>query len=150
MDGAAGRKQVIADLLNAEKIAALLSQKPKALAIKLYVYGFSRGAAEARAFIHWVAQLFDLDTPNGAELPQQTLASLPLSIEFLGILDTVPSVGIVHLVPAFTGHFDWANDTQQLPDEKRYPEFVRCCRHFVAVSRTAVVFPTGHRAPPSN
>ncbi|WP_273805184.1 T6SS phospholipase effector Tle1-like catalytic domain-containing protein [Providencia rettgeri] len=141
LDGAAGRKQVIADLLNAEEIAALLSQKPKALAIKLYVYGFSRGAAEARAFIHWVAQLFDLDTPDGAESPQQTLASLPLSIEFLGILDTVPSVGIVHLIPAFTGHFDWANDTQQLPDEKRYPEFVRCCRHFVAAHEQRLCFP---------
>lgn len=141
LDGETGRKQVIANLLKAGKIDALLSQKPKALAIKLYVYGFSRGAAEARTFIHWVAQLFDLDTPKGALLPQQTLANLPLSIEFLGILDTVPSVGIVHLVPAFTGHFDWANGTQQLPDEKRYPNFVRCCRHFVAAHEQRLCFP---------
>ncbi|HEP0306858.1 DUF2235 domain-containing protein [Providencia rettgeri] len=141
LDGKSGRKQVIANLLETEKIDALLSQKPKALAIKLYVYGFSRGAAEARAFIHWVSQLFDLDTEKNALLPQQTLANVPLSIEFLGILDTVPSVGIVHLVPAFTGHFDWANDTQQLPDEKRYPEFVRCCRHFVAAHEQRLCFP---------
>lgn len=54
LDGAAGRKQVIADLLNAEKIAALLSQKPKALAIKLYVYGFSRGQQKhGRLSIGW-------------------------------------------------------------------------------------------------
>ncbi|MCK1143576.1 DUF2235 domain-containing protein [Providencia stuartii] len=72
---------------------------------------------------------------------KQLLANLPLSIEFLGILDTEPSVGIVHLVPAFTGHFDWANGTQQLPDEKRYPDFVRCCRHFVAAHEQRLCFP---------
>ncbi|QCJ70118.1 hypothetical protein C9446_09810 [Providencia heimbachae] len=141
LDGQNGRQQEIKKLLLDKQIAEKLSAKPKTLAIKLFVYGFSRGAAEARAFIHWVAQLFDLDTPENTTIIKQTIANIPLTIEFLGILDTVPSVGVVHLVPAFTGHFDWANDTQQLPDEIRYPNFVRCCRHFVAAHEQRLCFP---------
>lgn len=138
-DGARARKQTLMQLLEKNQVAEALQRKPTAVAIKLYVYGFSRGAAEARAFIHWVAQLFD--TPNEQDRPQQTLCGIPLSIEFLGVLDTVPSVGMVHLVPAFTGHFDWADGTQQLPDTASYPNFVRRCRHFVAAYEQRLCFP---------
>ncbi|MCT6519381.1 MULTISPECIES: phospholipase effector Tle1 domain-containing protein, partial [Enterobacterales] len=116
-----------------------LQLKPKTLTIKLYVYGFSRGAAEARTFVNWVTQLFD--TPEGADKPVQKLCGIDVKVEFIGILDTVPSVGIVHLAPFFSGHMDWANGTQQLPSEKVFPNFIKCCRHFVSAHEQRFCFP---------
>ena len=61
--------------------------RPRVLGIKLYVYGFSRGAAQSRTFVTWLSELFD--TPPGTERPTQSLMGLPVSVEFLGVLDTV-------------------------------------------------------------
>ncbi|MEQ2026375.1 DUF2235 domain-containing protein [Xenorhabdus szentirmaii] len=110
------------------------------------MYGFSGGAAEVRAFVSWLSQL--TDTTKNKHNP--TLFGLPISVEFLGVLDTVPSVGIVHLVPSFTGHMDWANGTQQLPDETQYPNFVRCCRHFVVAHEQRLCFPVDSVRRPNN
>ncbi|MCO7568313.1 DUF2235 domain-containing protein, partial [Pseudomonas mosselii] len=112
---------------------------PKPLAVKLYVYGFSRGAAEARTFVNWLSRLFV--TPEGADKPLQRLAGLDVSVEFLGLLDTVASVGIAHAAPFFAGHMDWADDTQPLPCEKTYPGLVKQCRHFVASCEQRSCFP---------
>ncbi|MFF7710199.1 phospholipase effector Tle1 domain-containing protein, partial [Pseudomonas sp. NPDC007930] len=101
--------------------------QPQPLSLKLYVYGFSRGAAEARTFVTWLSELFE--TPEGADKPEQTLLGLPVSVEFLGVLDTVASVGIAHAVPFFAGHMDWADDTQLLPDPTRFPGLIKQCRH---------------------
>ncbi|GAA0344374.1 DUF2235 domain-containing protein [Morganella psychrotolerans] len=139
IEGKNRRRQAINTLLSKNNIAEKLQAKPKAVAVKLYIYGFSRGAAEARTFTNWLTQLFD--TPENSTLPAQTLLNIPVSVEFLGILDTVPSVGIVHLAPGFTGHFDWACGTQQLPDEAVFPGFVRCCRHFIAAHEQRLCFP---------
>ncbi|HEK1721345.1 TPA: DUF2235 domain-containing protein [Proteus mirabilis] len=139
IEGKARRRAVIHSLINKKEIIEGLQSAPKTLAIKLYVYGFSRGAAEARAFINWVTQLFD--TPEGADKPVQQLCGIDVKVEFIGILDTVPSVGIVHLAPFFSGHMDWANGTQQLPDEKIFPNFIRCCRHFIAAHEQRYCFP---------
>ncbi|WP_323868491.1 T6SS phospholipase effector Tle1-like catalytic domain-containing protein [Xenorhabdus szentirmaii] len=114
--------------------------------MKLFIYGFSRGAAEARAFVSWLSQLTDITKDKH----NPTLFGLPISVEFLGVLDTVPSVGIVHLVPSFTGHMDWANGTQQLPNETQYPNFVRCCRHFVAAHEQRLCFPVDSVRRPNN
>ncbi|CRM80125.1 DUF2235 domain-containing protein [Pseudomonas sp. 25 R 14] len=113
--------------------------KPRVLVVKLFVYGFSRGAAEARTFVSWLSQLFD--TPEGAEQPVKELAGLPVSVEFLGLLDTVASVGIAHAAPFFAGHMDWADDTQLLPDAQRFPNLVKCCRHLVAGFEQRSCFP---------
>ena len=113
--------------------------RPRVLGIKLYVYGFSRGAAQARTFVTWLSELFD--TPPGAERPSQSLIGLPVSVEFLGVLDTVASVGIAHAAPFFAGHMDWADDTQLLPDAQRFPGLVKCCRHFVAAFEQRSCFP---------
>lgn len=113
--------------------------KPRVLGVKLFVYGFSRGAAEARTFVTWLSQLFD--TPPGATLPDQSLIGLPVSVEFLGVLDTVASVGIAHAAPFFAGHMDWADDSQLLPDAQRFPKLVKCCRHFVAGFEQRSCFP---------
>ncbi|QHF44595.1 hypothetical protein PspS35_12720 [Pseudomonas sp. S35] len=113
--------------------------KPRVLGVKLFVYGFSRGAAEARTFVTWLSQLFD--TPPGATQPDQSLIGLPVSVEFLGVLDTVASVGIAHAAPFFAGHMDWADDSQLLPDAQRFPKLVKCCRHFVAGFEQRSCFP---------
>lgn len=136
--GSSNRRGVMIDLLGSLQARVALA-KPKALGIKLYVYGFSRGAAEARTFVTWLSQLFD--TPAGAERPAQSLVGLPVSVEFLGVLDTVASVGIAHAAPFFAGHMDWADDSQLLPDVQRFPGFVKCCRHFVAAFEQRSCFP---------
>lgn len=132
------RRQVMKGLLGPLQALTELAS-PKVLGVKLYVYGFSRGAAQARTFVTWLSQLFE--TPDGAELPAQSLIGLPVSIEFLGVLDTVASAGITHVAPFFAGRMDWADDSQLLPEAKTFPSFVKCCRHFVAAFEQRACFP---------
>ncbi|VVP54912.1 T6SS phospholipase effector Tle1-like catalytic domain-containing protein [Pseudomonas fluorescens] len=136
--GEGNRRRIMQELL-----APLQARKdkvqPKVLAVKLYVYGFSRGSAEARTFVTWLSQLFD--TPEGADRPEQTLLGLPVSVEFLGVLDTVASVGIAHVTPFFAGHMDWADDSQLLPNAQRFPGLVKQCQHFVAAFEQRSCFP---------
>jgi hypothetical protein len=134
-----GRRRPVMNELLKDLRAKVETAKPRVLGIKLYVYGFSRGAAEARTFVNWLSQLFE--TPEGKDLPEQSLIGLPVSVEFLGLLDTVASVGIAHAAPFFAGHMDWAGDTQLLPDAKRYPGLVKQCRHFVASFEQRSCFP---------
>lgn len=136
--GPGNRRRVMTRLLAPLKVRVARAQ-PKVLGLKLFVYGFSRGAAQAQTFVTWLSQLFD--TPAGAERPEQSLIGVPVSVEFLGVLDTVASVGIAHAAPFFAGHMDWANDTQLLPDAQRFPDLVKCCRHFVAGFEQRSCFP---------
>ncbi|MCY1287301.1 hypothetical protein D9M70_362920 [compost metagenome] len=112
---------------------------PTVVAIKLFVYGFSRGAAEARTFVTWLSELFD--TPEGADKPAQNLLGIPLSIEFLGLMDTVASVGSAHALPFASGHMDWADGNLALPSATRFPEWIKDCRHFVAGHEQRLCFP---------
>jgi hypothetical protein len=57
--------------------------KPTLPSLTLSVFGFSRGAAEAAAFCHMFNEILD----NGQ------LACIPAEICFLGVFDTVASVG---------------------------------------------------------
>ncbi|NVL51298.1 DUF2235 domain-containing protein, partial [Pseudomonas syringae pv. actinidiae] len=136
--GQGNRRRTMNELLAPLQSKTQLA-KPRVLGVKLFVYGFSRGAAEARTFVTWLSQLFD--TPEGAEQPVQELAGLPVSVEFLGLLDTVASVGIAHAAPFFAGHMDWADDTQLLPDAQRFPNLVKRCRHLVAGFEQRSCFP---------
>ncbi|POF41280.1 hypothetical protein B0D71_13735 [Pseudomonas laurylsulfativorans] len=136
--GKSSRRQAMASLLEPLR-AKVATAQPTVLAIKLFVYGFSRGAAEARTFVTWLSELFD--TPQGAERPEQKLLGLPLSIEFLGLLDTVASVGSARAAPFAEGHMDWVDGTQALPDVGRFPEWIKDCRHFVAAHEQRLCFP---------
>lgn len=138
-DNPESRKAAFYSFLNAEMKAKIATAKPKLLKIKLFIYGFSRGAAEARTFVNWLTDLFE--TPKGADKPAQAILGIPLSIEFLGLLDTVPSVGIAHIAPLVDGHMGWANNTQLLPNEKRFPHLIKCCRHFVSAHEQRLCFP---------
>uniref|UniRef100_UPI002A83F30B T6SS phospholipase effector Tle1-like catalytic domain-containing protein n=1 Tax=Enterobacter TaxID=547 RepID=UPI002A83F30B len=118
--------------------------KPKLLSVKLYVYGFSRGAAAARAFVNWLSEL--LPKPEeGKDKPEQCLAvgglKIPLSVEFLGLLDTVASVGVAHIAPVAEGHMGWADGTQELPAEKIYGGLIKKCVHLVSSHEQRLCFP---------
>lgn len=116
--------------------------KPKLLGIKLYVYGFSRGAASARAFVNWLVWLLPGGLNQNAK-PELCLTldgadwKLPLSVEFLGLLDTVASVGVAHIAPFAEGHMGWADDAMELPDNG----LIKHCVHFVSSHEQRLCFP---------
>ena len=134
--GQRNRRQAMVALLEPLRAEVATAQP---LAIKLFVYGFSRGAAQARTFVNWLSELFD--TPKGAVRPEQCLLGIPLHIEFLGLLDTVASVGTSRAAPFAEGHMAWADGTQALPDAGRFPDWIKVCRHYVAAHEQRLSFP---------
>ncbi|WP_285152117.1 T6SS phospholipase effector Tle1-like catalytic domain-containing protein, partial [Serratia ureilytica] len=60
-----------------------------------------------------------------------------LSIEFLGLLDTVASVGIANIAPFAEGHMGWADDTMELPDNG----LIKKCTHLVSSHEQRLCFP---------
>ncbi|SFZ79563.1 T6SS phospholipase effector Tle1-like catalytic domain-containing protein [Chitinimonas taiwanensis] len=93
--------------------------------INLAAFGFSRGATEARAFIHWIAGCSKV-TRDGARLRYN---GIPLNIKFLGLFDTVESVGM-------------AADNK-LPEliKTTIPSYVEKCSHIVAAHELRHAFP---------
>lgn len=120
-------------------VQLIAKHQPHLINIKMFIYGFSRGAAEARAFVTWLTQLPDPNTKSAYD--NLSLAGLPVSIEFLGLLDTVASVGAAHIMPGAAGHMGWADNTQQLPNNDLYPGLIKCCRHFVSAHEQRLCFP---------
>ena len=59
--------------------------RPKIVAIYLDVFGFSRGAAQARVFVSWLHQYM---------LQGGQLFGVPSCVRMLGLFDTVASVGL--------------------------------------------------------
>ncbi len=109
----------------ADKIAR--SNKPKLVEVMIDVFGFSRGAAEARTFCSWLNALFSGDTLFGVKA----------QIRFLGIFDTVASIGMPSSASDFTdGHLAWAN-----PSLLRIPARVRNCQHYIAAHENRGSFP---------
>lgn len=147
-DGPDKRYTVFNELLKAADLAPKLKQaviqpepgKPKLLGIKLYVYGFSRGAASARAFVNWLSELLPGGRRKGSK-PELCLklgdVKIPLSIEFLGLLDTVASVGIANIAPFAEGHMGWADGTMELPDNG----LIKKCTHLVSSHEQRLCFP---------
>lgn len=124
-------------------------QKPHILAMRLYIYGFSRGAAEARAFANWLQELTRASGADGRV--EYRFAGLPISIEFLGLFDTVAAVGLADSAPFAAGHMDWADGTMRLPDEAQVqclpttlPEdcaFLKRCVHLISCHEQRASFP---------
>jgi hypothetical protein len=111
--------------------AALKDQKPRIEQINLSVFGFSRGAAEARAFCNW---LFEACEPKGGGWE---FAGIPLRLQFLGIFDTVASVGLTDLYAngIFEGHQGWADNNMEI-----HPAIEQCV-HYVAGHEVRACFP---------
>lgn len=113
-----------------EKLAGVVkSHQRKVKQINISIFGFSRGAAQARACAHWLHQIFESET--GAF----ELAGIPIRIGFMGIFDTVAAVGVGDVTPVTFGHMAWADGTQSI-----HPA-VEDCAHFVALHEQRGSFP---------
>ena len=102
-----------------------LANKPRLRKLRLSVFGFSRGAALARVFVNRVEQRWGND-----------FFGIPLQIDFLGIFDTVASVGVAQTVPGANGHFEWADNNQMVVTDS-----VKRCVHLVSSFEQRGAFP---------
>ena len=93
--------------------------------INVAAFGFSRGATEARAFMHWLAAHSKV-TQSGTRLSYN---GVPLNVKFLGLFDTVESVGAPGV-----------NNSPHLI-KTRVPAFVEKCTHLVAAHELRAAFP---------
>ena len=127
-------------------VKAKSRSRPSVEQINVSVFGFSRGAAEARAFVNWLYQIC-AENAGG-----YTFAGIPIRVQFLGILDTVASVGIAGAYSsgllAAEGHQSWANKNMQI-----HPG-VESCLHIVAAHEVRATFPLdsvriGQKYPPN-
>ena len=105
------------------------NSKKKLNQINVSVFGFSRGAAQARAFVHWLNHIFESES-GGFKI-----ASVPVRINFLGIFDTVAAVGLGDVTPVTFGHTSWGRDTQSIHHS------VETCMHFIAPHEQRASFP---------
>lgn len=96
--------------------------------ITLSVFGFSRGATLARAFVRRLIAEHCERTPNGLIWKDSQGDGVRLRIVFMGLFDTVASVG----GPAL--HLDWGA-------ELAIPEEVERCVHFVSGHEVRQAFP---------
>jgi len=101
------------------------------------VFGFSRGAAEARVFINWLIALCKLDAKI-LKKPGMTLGGFNVKFDFLGLFDTVASVGLASLVKYLGGHDGWADAEVSM----RIPSEISQCVHFVAAHEVRRCFPS--------
>lgn len=103
--------------------------KPKITEIFFDVYGFSRGAAEARVFTNWLLDLFE----------GNKLCGVRATIRFIGLFDTVASVGL----PASfglgqNGHRSWAQPEWL---QIRKSDVIKNCVHYAAMHENRGSFP---------
>ncbi|HEL4112760.1 TPA: DUF2235 domain-containing protein, partial [Stenotrophomonas maltophilia] len=115
-----------------KKVAPFQKQNPRVDRIRISVFGFSRGATEARVFCNWLGDACD---PGPGPL---RLCGIPVQIDFMGLFDTVASVGAAQsfFEAAFDGHGGWA-----AAEDLRIPSDVRRCVHMVAAHEVRGSFP---------
>ncbi|MEJ8827326.1 DUF2235 domain-containing protein [Variovorax humicola] len=125
-----GKRQYFIEKL-AKLKTKLASRPPKRLtSVTLYVFGFSRGSAQARAFCHFLEHSL-LQKEGGS----YTLAGVPFRLQFLGLFDSVASVGLAGSSPFWRGLGGWANGTLDV---------VTCVErtvHLVAAHEIRINFP---------
>ncbi|WP_175755367.1 T6SS phospholipase effector Tle1-like catalytic domain-containing protein [Burkholderia ambifaria] len=107
--------------------------------IWINVIGFSRGAASARVFVN---KLMNEWAPNGRIGYQTGKYALNYKVNFVGLFDTVASVGPPDSTRAtvdfgaFDGHFAFADDGRL-----NIPKDVRFCYHAFSVHEQRMSFP---------
>lgn len=110
--------------------------------ICISMFGFSRGAAQARAFANWLMSLCELDARLSGRGHAQSLGGFEVQFDFLGLFDTVASVGIANtmgdsvLLSRFDGHGAWAD----ADDSLRIQGGLRCL-HLVSAHEVRRSFP---------
>ncbi|HYD59785.1 MAG TPA: DUF2235 domain-containing protein [Noviherbaspirillum sp.] len=105
---------------------------------EIYVsaFGFSRGAAAARAFSNWLVALCKLDAML-LKKPYPTLGGFPVNFEFLGLFDSVASVGLANTFNTADGHWGWADAEVSLRVPREFAE----CVHLVSAHEVRRSFP---------
>lgn len=116
-------------------------KKDKGVVEHIYysIFGFSRGAAEARVFANWFLWLCRLDATL-TKRPGPTLCSIPVTFDFMGLFDTVASVGLASSapLPGAHGHYGWADADHSL----KLPEVPPTkCLHLVSAHEIRRSFP---------
>lgn len=111
--------------------AKLLDGRPRIKECFIDVFGFSRGAAEARVFCSWLDRL----------LRHGRLAGIALHFRFVGLMDTVASAGfwsstIAGITGMDGGHSGWAG-----AEFLRIPASVQNCVHMIAMHELRRNFP---------
>lgn len=110
--------------------------------IHISIFGFSRGATQARAFTNWLVEMCKLDATLSARGPAMTLGGFEVKFDFIGLFDTVASVGAGNtagdskLGSLFHGHDAYADAEESL----RIPEGIKCL-HLVAAHEVRRSFP---------
>lgn len=110
--------------------------------IYVSTFGFSRGATESRAFVNWLHSLCQLDAQIHGTGAQMSLGGFNVVFDFLGVFDTVASVGLGNTLgntfagKILDGHGAWA-DTE---DSLRIPRGLKCL-HLVAAHDLRRSFP---------
>lgn len=106
------------------------------------IFGFSRGATQARAFANWMMSLCEVDSEITQCGHTYSLGGFRVSFDFLGLYDTVASVGAgnsfgnVPMAKLFDGHGAWADTENSL---RVHPEIP--CVHLVAAHELRRSFP---------
>ena len=110
--------------------------------IFISTFGFSRGATQARAFTNWLMGLCALDARLCGKEGATTLGGFAVEFSFLGLFDTVASVGFGNTLgntlfgKLFDGHGVWSDAESSL----RIPPGLRCV-HLVAAHEIRRSFP---------
>lgn len=110
--------------------------------IHVSIFGFSRGATEARAFTNWLHSLCRLDARLCGKAGTMSLGGFEVQFDFLGLFDTVASVGLGNTLGnsyagrLLDGHGAWADaeDSLRVPPEMK-------CLHLVAAHEIRRSFP---------
>lgn len=115
--------------------------KDKGVVKQIYysIFGFSRGAAEARVFANWLLWLCKLDA-SLTKSAGPSLGSIPVTFDFMGLFDTVASVGLASSAPLLGahGHYGWADAEYSL----KLPEIRPTqCLHLVSSHEIRRSFP---------
>jgi hypothetical protein len=109
--------------------------------IHVSIFGFSRGATQARAFANWLIDLCRLDAQLTGRGDSLSLGGFNIAIDFLGLFDTVASIGAGNTFgnslagKMFDGHGGWAGS-----GALQIPSGIRCV-HLVAAHEVRRSFP---------
>lgn len=125
-----------------DRLSSYVATNPKIERIRVSIFGFSRGAAEARVFANWLKNACDVPegmsfyNPRGDGILR--LAGIKVDIDFMGLFDTVASAGIAQSVPgeAWDGHGAWARK-----QDMEIPNYVSRCVHMVGAHEVRGSFP---------
>ena len=122
------RSRYFNELKRRLKVVIANKPKPKIKQINLSVFGFSRGAAQARAFSNW---FYECCGDGGGD----TFCDIPIRFQFMGLFDTVASVGLAASVKVANGFMGWADKTMDIPAK------IEKVVHFVAAHEVRQNFP---------